>query len=222
MGIVTRGIPEQITIDLARLNRTSIFVETGTYKGDTTRWAAKHFEAVHTIERAANLYDLCSAELRAIKGVTPHLGDSRRVLPGIVRDLGDRTAVVWLDGHWSGAETAGAEDECPLLDELACLSNRANDIILIDDARMFLCAPPAPHNASQWPTLAEIVNALQDSGRRHLVQVVDDVIFIVPRTDALVKCLVDHAQRRATANSDALTKRRIGSRFLDRIRRRLR
>ncbi|MBA2620032.1 MAG: hypothetical protein H0U87_02405 [Acidobacteria bacterium] len=146
MGIVNMGVPEQIVIDLARLNDSTIFVETGTFQGDTTKWAANYFETVHTIERAESLYKRHSAELAQIKGVNPHFGDSRDILRQIVKDIGERSAIFWLDGHWSGGETAGETDECPLLGELACISNRTEDIILIDDARLFLCAPPLPHN----------------------------------------------------------------------------
>lgn len=208
MGIVTMGIPQEITIELARLNGSATFVETGTYTGGTTRWASGHFESVHTIERAETLYRKYGAALSQLGGVTPHLGDSRRILPEILRALGDRTAVFWLDGHWSGGETAGAQDECPLLDELACLANRSGDIILIDDARLFLCAPPAPHDPAQWPTLVEIVHALPASGRSHFVQVVDDVIFAVPGKDALKNCLVEYARRRSAQLLEELAQRR--------------
>ncbi len=197
MGIVTSGIPHQIVIELAQLNSSKIFVETGTLHGVTTRWASNNFEMVHAIERAEDLYKLHSKELSQIKGVTPHLGDSRDILPQIVRDIHDRRAVYWLDGHWSGGETAGEHDECPLIGELACLSGRAEDIILIDDARLFLCVPPLPHNPSQWPTISDIVNVLPASNKKPFVQIVDDVIFIVPDEDALRNRLVDYAQRRS-------------------------
>jgi hypothetical protein len=195
MGI--QGIPQQITIELARLNSSTIFVETGTFHGGTTRWASKHFKVVHTIERAESLYNLHSNELAQIKGVTPHLGDSRDILPQIVRDIHSQRAVYWLDGHWSCGEKAGEYDECPLLDELRCLSSRTEDIILIDDARLFLCAPPFPHNPSQWPTISDIINVLSAAAKNPFVQIVDDVIFVVPNENALRNRLVSHAQTRS-------------------------
>lgn len=197
MGIVTKGIPADITLELAGLNGSSIFVETGTYHAKTTRWAAGHFESVHTIERSQAFYDRYKAELAKLDGVTPHFGDSRSILPGILHEIGKRSCVLWLDGHWMGGATGGEGDECPLLDELACLSQRLQDIILIDDARLFLSAPPAPHDASQWPTIAEIVLALPESGRSHFVQVVDDVIFAVPDQAALKNCLLEFARTRS-------------------------
>lgn len=197
MGVVTQGIPQQIVIELARLNGSTIFVETGTFHGSTTRWASNNFEIVHTIEREESLYSLHSNELAKIKGVTPYLGDSRDILPRIVKGVRGERVVYWLDGHWSGAGTAGEHDECPLLDELACLSSRTEDIILIDDARLFLCAPPLPHNPSQWPTISDIVNLLPASTNKPLVQIVDDVIFIVPNENVLKNCLIGYAQERS-------------------------
>ena len=36
------GIPQKITVDLARLNNSTIFIETGTFYGGTTRWASNY------------------------------------------------------------------------------------------------------------------------------------------------------------------------------------
>jgi len=199
MGLITLGIPEQIAAELSRLNRSTVFVETGTYLGRTTRWAATQFDEVHTVERAEQLYHQHGPELAAIPGVTTHLGDSRRLLPGILAGLRDCRATLWLDGHYSGGETAGADDECPLLDELAALGIRSTDIILIDDARLFLAAPPPPHQPSAWPTIADIIRQLPKAGADQFVQVIDDVIFIVPDEEPLRSHLTRHAQTRADA-----------------------
>jgi hypothetical protein len=201
------GIPQDIVVDLARSNASTVFVETGTYHGHTTRWAAAHFENVHTIERSQQLYDRHSAELARLPGVTPHLGDSKEILPGIVSCLGDRRALFWLDGHWSCGETAGERDECPLLGELASLSTRTQDIILIDDAQFFLCTPPAPHDPSQWPSFADIIDALPFvSGRRPFVQIIDDVIFIVPAEGAVQTRLLAYARNRATKSLEDIAR----------------
>lgn len=197
MGIGTMGIPQEITLKLAELSESDVFIETGTFHGGTTRWAAEHFPAVHTIERAEILYAQYQKKLNAMPGVTTHLGDSRDCLPAIVREISDRKAVYWLDGHWSRGETAGADDECPLLDELSCLVNRPEDTILIDDARLFLCAPPAPSCPAQWPTLTDILDVFKDAEARRFVQIVDDVIFMIPPHEMLKQALVEYAQARA-------------------------
>jgi hypothetical protein len=200
MGLVTVGLPGKIVLELARLGNATAFVETGTFQGRTALWASKHFDAVFTIERSEDLFALHEEGLRELRGVRPLLGDSREVLPAVVAELGDRNALFWLDGHWSGEGTAGADDECPLLEELACLSQRRGDIILIDDARLFLCAPPRPSPPSAWPSIVDIVDALSASRGRRFVQVVDDVIFCVPEDHPQLKSrLVEYAQDRADA-----------------------
>ena len=201
MGLVTAGPPGEIALELARLGDAVAFVETGTFQGRTTLWASKHFDAVFTIERSEALYALHEEGLRQLKGVRPLLGDSREILPAVVAELGERHALFWLDGHWSGEGTAGADDECPLLGELACLAQRAGDIILIDDARLFLCAPPRPSAPSAWPNIADIVGALSASRHRRFVQIVDDVIFCVPADHPRLKArLIEYAQDRADAS----------------------
>ncbi len=214
MGIVTIGIPQEITIELAKASGAVAFIETGTYNGGTTKWASNYFDSVYTVERAENLYDKYNQELSEIKGITPYLGDSRAVLPEILNKVGDQASVFWLDGHWSGGETAGEEDECPLLGELACLANRFDDMILIDDARLFLSVPPSPHDPSQWPSLPDIIAALPESGKRHFVQVIDDVIFIVPKVDVIKNCLVAYAQKRANVLWEEFVKTQGCSRTL--------
>ena len=198
MGMVTFGMPERIALELAQMHGISVFIETGTYRGDTTRWAAKQFEEIHTIENSEILFKEHSPSLNSLPGVHAYCGDSRLLLPDILKNLGDKKAIHWLDSHWFGGDTGGGEeDQCPLLDELKCLFQRTQDIILIDDARLFLSAPPMPHKPALWPTVFEIMKALPVSAGDPFVQIVDDVIFIVPDLPPLRNHLTAWAKRRA-------------------------
>jgi len=191
------GPARDVTLDLAKISSTSLFVETGTFKGKTTRWASEHFSRVFTIERAEPFYQRYSPELDRIRNITPLLGDSRQVLPQIIDEIGGQTAMFWLDGHWCGGVTAGDDDECPLIDELKVLANRADDIIMIDDARLFLRAPPLPHNADDWPTLFDIAAVFAQQLDKRYIQIFHDTIFIVPNTKNYVEILREHARRYA-------------------------
>lgn len=199
MGLVKMGVPRTLVLDLAKLNSTGTFVETGTFRGGTCRWAAEHFEKVHTIERAEGIYESNQETMGNIPNLQMHLGDSRDVLPEIVKELGSNSIIHWLDGHWSGGPTAGEEDECPLIEELQCLVGRANDIVLIDDARMVLSAPPLPHDAQQWPTIAELLQAADGIHERSFVQVIDDVIIITPDTPVIRERVIAYARERAVS-----------------------
>jgi hypothetical protein len=206
MGMIQQGAPFEIIADLAKLAGITTFVETGTFQGKTTRWASQHFQSVFTIERAEGLYRQHSAALRALGNVEPLFGDSAKLMPEVVARMGDRPALFWLDGHWSGGETAGEKDECPLIAELETLRPRPNDIILIDDACFFLSAPPAPHDPDQWPTLPDIVRLLTKPSHQPYVQVVDDVIFSVPAEEKIKARLVEYARSRFTAFHQLIAK----------------
>jgi hypothetical protein len=195
MDIPSTRMIKLIAQVLAAEGNCHAFVESGTYMGVTTRWGAKNFRAVFTIERYEPLYKAYSPELAALPNVTPLLGDSSDWLPVIARGLEEFSALYWLDAHWSGAGTGGEDNECPLLAELAPLAKRPQDIILIDDARLFLCAPPLPHKPGAWPTIAQVIQALGPG--RH-VQIVEDVIVAVPDEPRFVNLLTHHAQVQST------------------------
>ena len=191
------GPHREAMLELANLVNASVLVETGTYKGKTTRWAAANFDHVHTIEKAKPFYDRYADELQQVGNITTHFGDSRDALPGIVNALADQSAVFWLDGHWSGGVTAGENDECPLLDELRAIKHRRNDIIMIDDARLFLAAPPISFDPTQWPTVFEIAEALGDNCKDYTFQMFHDVIFLVPNLPDVVECTRKWARQHA-------------------------
>jgi len=193
------GPHQEAALELGGLVGARTFVESGTYKGKTTRWAASQFDTVYTIERAKPFYDRYAGELQALGNIHTRFGDSRECLPEIVRELGDSPAIFWLDGHWSGGMTAGEEDECPLLDELRAIKHRRNDIIMIDDARLFLAAPPVGFDADQWPGIFDIAMAMGDDVSRYATQIFHDIIFLGPRSPEVLACLRKWARAHAKA-----------------------
>ncbi|MBX2870011.1 MAG: class I SAM-dependent methyltransferase [Acidiferrobacterales bacterium] len=187
------GPHRESLLEMARAIGANTFVETGTYKGKTTRWAAANFDSVHTVERAKPFYDRYHQELEQLGNITTHFGDSRDALPSILNQLNGSPAVYWLDSHWMGGVTAGEDDECPLMDELAVLCSHTNNIIMIDDARYFLCAPPRFHDAKHWPTMFDIASMYKDVFNDVFVQIFHDIIFIVPNRERIVEVLIQHA-----------------------------
>ena len=65
-------------------------------------------------------------------------------------------ALFWLDAHWCGsADTAGEGAVSPLSGELASIGSlHPQSVILIDDARAYLCAPPPPGHARELARLS--------------------------------------------------------------------
>jgi hypothetical protein len=90
--------------------------------------------------------------------------------------------VFWLDAHWCGStETHGATDECPILQELAIIAASPHaHFIFIDDARLFLSPPAAPHDYRAWPTIRDLMHAPCACEERYHTVIADDIIMTVP------------------------------------------
>lgn len=176
MGLHRFGAPWDEIRYLAGEMSLQVFVEGGTFKGETAREASRHFAQVITIERSDAMYEVARGALSAYGNVRLVKGDTREHLPAIAASS-DRV-LYWLDAHWSGGDTYGRGDECPLLDELRTIfASGRSCVILVDDARLFLGPPPRPHSIEQWPTLRDIVEALP--GGWGLI-VHQDVIYLLP------------------------------------------
>lgn len=178
MGVINFSIPESLVLNLVKNNNVKNFIETGTYKGNSSFWAAIHFDNVFTIELNKELYEETSSRKDAPKNITFLQGNSKDVLPELVNTL-DGQSIFWLDGHWCmGA--GGKEDECPLMNELMAISKTKDSIILIDDARCFLGPLPPPHNANDWPRIDEIFSLIRNYFPDYTSTIVEDVIVAVP------------------------------------------
>jgi hypothetical protein len=114
-----------------------IFVETGTYRGDSTSVCADKFHLTHTIDLSQEWYEKAKERFKNNKNVFCHLGDSPRVLAQLLPSI-DEPILFFLDAHYAGVYTAKGTEENPLLREIKVISEREyRDIIIIDDANLF-------------------------------------------------------------------------------------
>jgi hypothetical protein len=176
MSINQFGVPLDIATFLRDKLDLGVFVEGGTFKGNTAIAASELFERVITVENSAEMHAIASENLRGCENVTLLRGDTRSHLPSILAEHDG--FLFWLDAHWSGGVTYGEGDECPLLSELDMIfSSGKRHAILIDDARLFLGPPPAPHRIEQWPSMNEVHRAIPEGWVWFCM---DDVIHVVP------------------------------------------
>jgi FkbM family methyltransferase len=181
MGLVRWGPPTEI-IEIFKENYPiKNFIETGTYYGKTALWASERFPRAITIEQSEIIYRQVQTQYSHIKNIEFLKGDTRSQLARIVPNL-DSPSLFWLDAHWSGGETYGEVDECPLVEEIKII-NRSNDehFIFIDDARFFTSPPVEPHKIEQWPDLTTVLNLLNASSYERYIVIIDDVIIAVPK-----------------------------------------
>jgi hypothetical protein len=136
-----RIINSHLTMDyLKKYANGDIFVETGTYLGDTVHLALDFgFKKIHTIELNEELWKRAGEEFKD-KDVMVWLGDSVESLEDIHKRLPtDEPVTYWLDAHASGPLPGGKSGGSPVLDELRIIKKHGNknSTIFIDDRRLF-------------------------------------------------------------------------------------
>lgn len=174
------ALPEKLVAELQTTLGLRRAVETGTFQGKGTRKLSNIFPSVVTIELSELWFEQTKHELADRDNIQFVLGDSRRALQEFVRS--DTATLYFLDGHWCGDNvSAGAESNCPLMDELSTLAaGHPDDCIVIDDVRYFLASPPPPFRPGDWPSLADVVDALRAAHPSHHVTIYGEQICSVP------------------------------------------
>jgi hypothetical protein len=178
MGSTRLGIPEHTARYLKERMNLTVFVEGGTYRGATSRSMSNVYESVYTIEKSEIMYEIAKECLKGLDNVQLLKGDTRDHLDSIL-SVNDNI-LFWLDAHWSGDQTYGEKDECPLIEELQTIFSHDKDyVILVDDARLFLKPPPKPHNMHAWPSIVDIARATPDNFD---ILAHEDVLYFFPST----------------------------------------
>jgi hypothetical protein len=177
MGLINFGVPEEEIEFLKHVMKLDVFVEGGTYKGGTAKSMGKKFRKIFTIEKSDIMFEIAKENLKDTNNITLLKGDTREHLDSIIAN--NENILFWLDAHWSGGDTYGEEDECPLIEELDIIFKyQKNYVILIDDARLFLAPPPYPHNYNNWQSLTDIMKVIPESWE--LIEF-EDVIYLFPK-----------------------------------------
>jgi hypothetical protein len=177
MGLINFGVPKHEVKFLKKAMNIDVFVEGGTYKGSTAKEMSDIFRKVYTVEKSDVMFDIAKENLKDMSNVTMLKGDTREHLKNILEK--NDNIIFWLDAHWSGGDTYGEEDECPLIEELEIIFQYSkNHVILIDDARLFLAPPPSPHKIENWPSLTDILQVLPMNWE--LLEF-EDVIYLFPK-----------------------------------------
>jgi len=74
------GIPKEFVLFLKEEYKIEYFFETGTFKGETAKWAAQYFPKVITIENSIDIYNEVKDQLQSYNNITHLYGDSSLLL----------------------------------------------------------------------------------------------------------------------------------------------
>jgi hypothetical protein len=152
------------------------WIETGTYRGDTTHYLSKKFPHIYSIEPKVEFYKAALNRFKS-QNVTLFNDVSENVLPILLPTLRGNLNF-WLDGHYSGGETFKGNKECPIKDELNSIEVNFHNFkkisIFIDDVRLFL------YSANDYPSIDYLVDW---SRRLNMKWRIEHDIFIIHKNN---------------------------------------
>jgi hypothetical protein len=147
-----------------KFHSTNVFIETGTYMGDTIEYLKNNFERLYSIELSQELADKADKRFSNDPHIYIIQGDSTLQLSKIIATL-QSPITFWLDGHYSSEFQLGNEyiitgkgkKNTPIMEELYEIKNynEFKHVILIDDARLFT-------GKYDYPTKKEIRNFVKE------------------------------------------------------------
>jgi hypothetical protein len=169
------AVKQAVLRKYARRHRLRVLVETGTYYGEMVHAMTYAFRRIHSIELSASLCRRAQERFGAHEHIEIICGDSAQILPYVLQRLAE-PALFWLDGHYSGGETARGQQDTPIVTELEWIlaSPKSLHVIVIDDARCFGTDPG-------YPTLDELRQQVVARRPDLDFEVSGDSIRITPR-----------------------------------------
>ena len=154
-------------------NNIKIFVETGTFIGNTLIGLRQSFQKLYSIELDKGIYRLAKKRLADHANVEIIHGDSAKHLPKILNDISE-PAIFWLDAHYSSGVTGLGELQTPVLRELKAIFDHPikKHYILIDDVKDF-------NGLNDYPTVNALLNFISNYGNDLYIGRVEGQVFIV-------------------------------------------
>lgn len=183
MGAISFSIDTDLVAFFARHLPLEVFVETGTYQGDSIERVKPFFNRFYSVELSDHYYQAARNRFAGDETVDIVHGQAADFLKNLMPKVRDKSVLYWLDSHWCDAQaTEGAMSQCTLLAELTAIDAiNPHSVVLIDDARLFLCPPGVPHDYSQWPDMNQVLGELTEKSKAHEFMVMNDVILYFPR-----------------------------------------
>lgn len=130
---------------LDRYALDGIWVETGTFMGQTTEYLRSNYSFVYSIEPSKEIYDRALGIFKGKENVKLVRGTSEEQLPSVIDEINRKKVSrvnFWLDGHYSAGITYKGIADTPVLAELSAIENLIRSkvavSIFVDDVRCFL------------------------------------------------------------------------------------
>jgi hypothetical protein len=192
------GLKKEFLNEIRSLFSIDTFIETGTYLGYTTEIASNIFNHVHSVELSQELFGQAQLKLGQIHNISLYKGDSAEKISEMI-DNSSGKLLFWLDGHFSGGDTAKGESSTAILSELEIIRQKGkrDSVILVDDLRFFdesLKFTGENQHLNDYPGLKDLITAGRSINKNYNFVVLGDVGMFYDRRenarfDSLIKAL---------------------------------
>lgn len=151
-----------------------VFIETGTYLGDTTWYFKNIFNKIYTIEIEKDLYLAAVKRFKRYKNIKVINGDSGQEIRKIIGII-ESPSVFWLDAHASGGVTTFRDAFTPIKAEIGAIlgDKRYSHMIFIDDVGSF-------NGKHSYPEIKELKEMVEQTGR-YILEPEKRIIIIKPK-----------------------------------------
>ena len=178
-------ISRKFISELAVCFSVETFVETGTYRGDTIALVADKFKRLISIELSEDYHRKARERFASDPRIELLQGDSALCLSKALNSVGG-PALIWLDAHFSGGDTARGAGNTPIMDEARAIRalDRRDLIIFVDDLRLFASHPEAglTHDSHHgYPSVTTLIDAVDPSGLHYDHYVFNDALLSIPK-----------------------------------------
>jgi hypothetical protein len=174
-------LKRRLIASYARRNHLRVFVESGTYLGETVAFMRRYCSWVYSVEFQPHLARAAQSRFADDLRIRIVEGNSADWLPRIIAELKE-PALFWLDGHFAVGTARNGEIACPTMQELAAVLGdaRFSHIVLVDDAREF-------RGQGGYPTLEALQRLIRELKPDVVVEVVHDIVRITHKSAEAAK-----------------------------------
>ena len=136
LGGGTRWWPDEswkhaLLIDFGRRFLINVFLETGTFEGDTPAAVKDHFGEVYSIELSPKYHAQSAARFASDRRVHILLGSSSEILPEVIKGIRTPGPILfYLDAH---VHTGGGDSDQVPAELVAIDRYRPESLVVIDD-----------------------------------------------------------------------------------------
>lgn len=177
----SRGMPvppphqykQSVIEEVGKKYNLSTLIETGTLFGLMIECQRKFFKKLISVELDSKLFENAKNYFKKYAHIKIFQGDSSDLMPKMLDEIVNDSVLFWLDGHYSGENTALGNKHCPILEELGSILNYkiTNKYILIDDARCFT-------GSNDYPTISELEHFIKTKDNELKITILNDIIHI--------------------------------------------